>query len=91
MSGADHVAESIHIAACDWTGNRVSCGKPAGDCQLRTRTTGFTRRRADSAVRELLGKRGTVQLNSNVEICGLGIRYNGKAFTSIGAIIPGVN
>jgi sugar lactone lactonase YvrE len=40
---------------------------------------------------EVNGKRGTIQLNSNVEIYGLGIRSNGQAFTSIGAIIPGVN
>jgi len=37
---------------------------------------------------EVKGKRGTVQFTSNVAIYGLGIRYNGTAFTSIGAIIP---
>ena len=37
---------------------------------------------------EVTGKRGTVQFTSNVAIYGLGIRYNGTAFTSIGAIIP---
>jgi hypothetical protein len=40
---------------------------------------------------EVNGKRGAIRLRSNVEIYGLGIRYNGQAFTSIGAIIPGVN
>jgi sugar lactone lactonase YvrE len=40
---------------------------------------------------EVYGKRGTIQFNSNVDVYGLGIRYNGQAFTSIGAIIPGVN
>jgi len=37
---------------------------------------------------ELKGKRGSVQFTSNVAIYGLGIRYNGSAFTSIGAILP---
>jgi len=40
---------------------------------------------------EVNGKRGTIRFNSNVEVYGLGIRYNGQAFTSIGAIIPGLN
>jgi hypothetical protein len=40
---------------------------------------------------EVNRKRGTVQFNSNVEVYGLGIRYNGQAFTSIEAIIPGVD
>jgi len=40
---------------------------------------------------EVNGKRGTIQLNANVDVYGLGIRFNGQAFTSIGAIIPGVN
>ena len=37
---------------------------------------------------EVKGKRGTVAFASNVAIYGLGIRYNGTAFTSIGAILP---
>jgi hypothetical protein len=37
---------------------------------------------------EVKGKRGTVVFASNVAIYGLGIRYNGTAFTSIGAILP---
>jgi VCBS repeat protein len=37
---------------------------------------------------EVKGKRGTVLFASNVAIYGLGIRYNGTAFTSIGAILP---
>jgi hypothetical protein len=38
---------------------------------------------------EVSGKRGAVQFTSNVPIYGLGIRFNGTAFTSIGAIVPG--
>ena len=37
---------------------------------------------------EVNGQRGIMQFKSNVAIDGLGIRYNGSAFTSIGAIIP---
>ncbi len=37
---------------------------------------------------EVKGKRGAVQFTSNVPIYGLGIRFNGSAFTSIGAILP---
>jgi hypothetical protein len=40
---------------------------------------------------EVNGKRGTIQLNANVNVYGLGIRYNGQAFTSIEAVIQGVN
>jgi hypothetical protein len=37
------------------------------------------------------GKRGVVQLNSNVQLYGLGIRYNGGAYTSIRTIGPNTN
>jgi hypothetical protein len=37
---------------------------------------------------EVNGKRGAVQFKSNLPIYGLGIRFNGTAFTSIGAIVP---
>jgi hypothetical protein len=37
---------------------------------------------------EVSGKRGAIQFKSNVSIYGLGIRYNGTAFTSIDAIAP---
>lgn len=37
------------------------------------------------------GKRGVVQLNSNVQLYGLGIRYNGGAYTSIRTIPPNTN
>ena len=37
---------------------------------------------------EVNGKRGAVEFKSNVPIYGLGIRFNGTAFTSISAIVP---
>jgi hypothetical protein len=40
---------------------------------------------------EVSGKRGAVQFQSNVPINGLGIRFNGTAFTSIDAIVPAGN
>src|SRR5579863_6173505 len=35
---------------------------------------------------EVNGKRGTIQFHSNVDLFGLGIRFNGQAFTSIAAL-----
>ena len=40
---------------------------------------------------EVSGKRGVVQFKSNVPINGLGIRFNGTAFTSIDAIAGTAN
>jgi hypothetical protein len=36
---------------------------------------------------EVNGKRGAVQFKSTIPIYGLGIRFNGTAFTSMGAIV----
>jgi len=77
----------VGVTFTDQSGQNI----PAKTSQITVPANGHYASVLSSDFPEVTGKRGTIQLNSNVEIYGLGIRYNGKAFTSIGAIIPGVN
>lgn len=44
-----------------------------------------------SAFPSLQGSKGVVQVKSTLPLTGLAIRYNGLAFTSIPAVVPGAN
>jgi len=77
----------VGVTFTDQSGQNI----PVRTSQITVPSNGHYASVLSSDFPEVIGKRGTIQLNSNVEIYGLGIRYNGKAFTSIGAIIPGVN
>jgi hypothetical protein len=75
---------SVTVAFVDDAGNKI----PTAKTQISIPAGAHTAFVLSSDYPELKGKRGVVQFTSNVAIYGLGIRFNGSAFTSIGAVLP---
>jgi len=87
LANPNQQAALVSVAFTNQSGQNI----PTKTSQITVPANGHYASVLSSDFPEVIGKRGTIQFNSNVDIYGLGIRYNGKAFTSIGAIIPGVN
>ena len=77
-------AATVTAAFVDDSGNKI----PTAKTQISVPAGAHTAFVLNSDFPELAGKRGAVQFTSNVAIYALGIRFNGSAFTSIGAILP---
>jgi len=75
---------NVTAAFVDDAGNKI----PTATTQITVAAGAHTAFVLTAPFPELKGKRGAVQFTSNVAVYGLGIRYNGSAFTSIGAILP---
>jgi hypothetical protein len=75
---------NVTVAFVDDSGNKI----PTATTQITIAPGAHTAFVLTGNFPEVKGKRGAVQFTSNVPIYGLGIRFNGTAFTSIGAILP---
>ena len=73
---------NVTAAFVDDAGNKI----PTATTQIIIPAGAHTAFVLNNTFPEVKGKRGAVQFTSNVAIYGLGIRYNGTAFTSIGAL-----
>jgi sugar lactone lactonase YvrE len=87
LANPNQQAAVVGVTFTDQSGQNI----PVKTSQITVPANGHYASVLSTVFPEVNGKRGTIQFNSNVDIYGLGIRYNGKAFTSIGAIIPGLN
>jgi hypothetical protein len=84
LTNAGASQANVNVSFTDDSGNKI----PTPATQVIVGAAGHTAFVLMDKFPEVHGKRGTAQLNSNVPIHGLAIRFNGTAFTSIGAIVP---
>jgi hypothetical protein len=87
LANPNQQAAVVGVTFVDESGKNI----PVKTSQITVPANGHYASVLSSDFPEVNGKRGTIQLNANVDVYGLGIRYNGQAFTSIEAVIQGVN